>query len=185
MIGQLPKSVEIAENIYDIRYDFRDCLNILIAFTDNDLEDYEKMYVALTIFYIDKIPEEHINEAYEKMIWFLNLGDKLSDTNINKAKLYDWEQDEQVIFAAVNKVAGYETREKEKLHFWTFINYFYEVGDSTFAYITRIRDKLNHSEKLDDIEKKYYKENKDMIVLAAKYSKKEQDIINQINELLK
>lgn len=184
MIGQLPKSLTINKKDYDIRYDFRACLDILVAFSDPDLEEHEKMAVAFTIFYIDEIPREDIKEAYEKMIWFLNLGGSITEENVKKDRLYDWEQDEQLIFSAVNHTAGFETREKEQLHFWTFMSYFYEIGDGAFTYITRIRDKLNKKEKLDESEKKFYKENKKLITLKTKRSEREQRIIDKINTIL-
>lgn len=184
MIGQLPKVLIINNKEYNIRYDFRPCLDILMAFSDPDLEEREKIMVALTIFYVEDIQEENIQEAYEKMIWFLNIGDTVTEKNVKKAKLYDWEQDEQIIFSAVNNVAGFETREREQLHFWTFISYFYEIGEGTFSYVTRIRDKLNRNEKLDDGEKRFYKENKELITLKIKRSDKEQKIIDKINSIL-
>ena len=184
MIGQLPKELEVNGKLLKIRYDFRACLDILCAYADPDLLDYEKVMVAFKIFYIDKVEDKDYEEAYNKMLWFLNLGDMITEENVRNYKLYDWEQDEQIIFAAVNKVAGYETRATKELHFWTFISYFYEIGDGTFSYITSIRNKLRKNEKLDKSEKEYYKENESRIKLHKKQSKREKDITDKLNKLL-
>ena len=53
MIGQLPTSVTVGEQQFDIRWDFRDCLNILLVFSDVELKDYEKWQAAIIIFYPD------------------------------------------------------------------------------------------------------------------------------------
>lgn len=186
MIGELPKYVTIGKRKYKIRYQVKACLDILIAFNDPDLRDEEKIQVALTIFYPDigRINMHYIQEAYEKMVWFLNMGGRITEDNARNIRLYDWQQDEQMIFSAVNKVAGYETREKKDLHFWTFISYFYEIGDGTFSYVVRIRDKQNRHEKLDDGEKRFLKENKNMVKLETRKSEKEKNIIDKINKLL-
>lgn len=184
MIGQLPKYLTVNGTKYDIRFDFRPCLDILVAFTDPELNNYEKSKVALDIFYIDDIPIEDISEAYKQMIWFLDLGGKADNSANNKPQLYDWEQDEQIIFAAINTAAGYETRDKESLHFWTFMSYFYEIGDGTFASVIRLRNKLNKNERLDDTDKKLYKEMKYLVDLKPKRGSIEQQEIDAINKLL-
>lgn len=140
----------------------------------------------MTIFYPDigRINMHYVQEAYEKMVWFLNMGGRITEENARNIRLYDWQQDEHMIFSAVNKVAGYETREKKDLHFWTFISYFYEIGDGTFSYVVRIRDKQNRHEKLDDGEKRFLKENKNMVKLETRKSEKEKNIIDKINKLL-
>ena len=49
----LPKSVEIQGTDYDIRSDYRDILTICAALSDVELNDQEKAYVVLDVFYPD------------------------------------------------------------------------------------------------------------------------------------
>lgn len=185
MIGQLPTSVTVGEQQFDIRWDFRDCLNILLVFSDVELKDYEKWQAAIIIFYPDylNIKPQDYEEAAKQMQWFLNLGGMMSENGSNRP-LYDWEQDEQIIFAAVNRVAGFETRTTKELHFWTFMDYFFEIGEGTFASFVSIRNKLSRNKKLDKWDMEFYKNNKKMIDIKEKLTQQEKDERERINALL-
>lgn len=185
MIGELPVSLEIAGEERDIRTDYRDILNILIAVTDPDLRENEKVTVSLTIFYkdIDFLNEDVMEEAIEKMNYFIDCGEVENDCG-SRPRLFDWEQDEQTIFAAVNKVAGHEVRAEKYLHWWTFLSYFQEIGDGTFATIVSIRDKKARGKRLDASERDFYKNNSARIDLKKKYSEEQQKEMERLNALL-
>jgi hypothetical protein len=97
--------------------------------------------------------------------------------------VYDWNQDEQMIFAEINKVAGRETRLDEYMHFWTFIGLFQGIGEGLFCTVISIRQKLNKGKKLDKTEDEFYKRNKALIRLKPKLSQAEQEQYDFINEL--
>lgn len=186
MYGILPKQLEVNNVSYDIRSDFRDCLNILIACNDAELTKSEKLTVILMILYVnyDDIPIDDTEEAIKKAIWFLNCGKEENDHVSNKP-VYDWEQDEQMIFSSINKVANKELREVEYCHFWTFISYFNEIGEGLFSTIINIRDKKNRGKKLEKYEQEFYSKHKDMIDIKPKYTEEEQEQIDYLNNLLK
>ena len=96
----------------------------------------------------------------------------------------DWEQDESIIFSAINKVAGCETREKEYIHWWTFLGYFSEIGEGLFSTVINIRQKKNKGKKLEKYEQEFYRSNKQLIDLKEKYTAEEQAEIDRLNELL-
>lgn len=181
MIGILPKTLEVGGVEYSIRTDFRVILGLfeIFSLSDNELTRLEKFQTAYEIFYIEyeTIPNEHFEDALTKMIWFINLGDE-SEKRSTQKPVYNWEQDEQIIFSAINQVANKEVRELEHLHWWTFIGYFHGIRECLFTTITGIRHKLNRHEKLTEEEEKYYKENIDMIRL--KRSKEEQEEVDRI-----
>lgn len=164
MIGALPKTLEVDVKTYEIRTDFRDILLVLTAYNDPDLTDFEKMQVCLEIVY--KTIPENVENALKKAMWFIDGGDFSSQQH--PVRLYDWEQDESIIFSAINKVAGYETREKEYLHWWTFRGYFGEIGEGAFSSIVSIRNKLAKGKKLEKYEKDYLRENKEIVKLREK-----------------
>lgn len=186
MIGRLPTSLEVNGNIYDIRSDFRDCLTILQAFNDDELSDTEKQVVMLECLYVDweDIPQEDIVEAISKAIWFLNCGDTISDTHTNSKPVYDWEQDEQMIFSSINKVAGREVRALDYLHFWSFIGFFNEIGEGMFSSVVNIRSKKNKHKKLEKHEQEFYKENKNIIDLKRRYTNQELADLQALDEIL-
>lgn len=186
MIGELPVSMDIGGKIHEIRTDYRDILTILVAVNDPDLKESEKATVALTIFYknIDLIDQNNMEEAINKMNCFIDCGEEDRDEFKTNIKLFDWEQDEQIIFSAINKVAGHEVRAERYIHWWTFLSYFQEIGDGTFATIVSIRNKKAQGKRLDAFEQNFYRTNKARIDLRKKYSKEQQKEMDRINALL-
>lgn len=163
MIGLLPKSLTVAGAEYKIRSDFRTVLLILEAYTDPNLNDYGRAAVCLECLYED-FPREHAEETLKRAVWFIDGGDVPADKS-RQVRLMDWQQDEGLIFPAVNKVAGYEVRAVEYLHWWSFLGLFLEVGDGRFATVVSIRDKLARGKPLDKMEREYYAQHRDVIKL--------------------
>lgn len=182
MIGQLPTELIIDEKAYKIRTDYRIALTIFEAFEDIELNDREKANVMLNLLY-EKIPK-NIEEALKQATWYLDGGQEYEDYNKNK-KVMDWKQDESIIFSAVNKVAGKELRAEEYVHWWTFLGYFSEIGESLFTTIVSIRQKKNKGKKLEKYEQEFYRNNKHLINLKQKYTSEEQEEIERLNALLK
>lgn len=182
MIGALPKSLIVDGKEYSIRYGFKDCLNIMAAFEDDELTNEEKMIVMLDILYKDaEFSDDNIEEAVKKAIWFLSAGRPQPPKE--EKPLSRLEKDEQLIFAAVNEVAHMDIRINPDIHYWTYLSYIQSINSkSLFASIVRIREKLNKGQKLDKDERKFYKENKEMIDLQkqTKEDKEFEDFINTI-----
>ena len=186
MIGQLPKSLNVGGVSYGIQTDYRTILLIFEAYGDPELTLQEKTVVMLQCLYNDfgSIPEKDYQEAIDKAVWFMDGGKDLDDIKYAK-KVIDWAQDEQLIFPAVNKVAGYETRSVEYLHWWTFLGFFNEIGEGLFSTVISIRQKKNKGKKLEKYEQDFYRENKKLIDLAVRYTKEEEEEMEHLNELLK
>lgn len=187
MIGDLPKTLQINDKDYDIRWDFKSCLLLMNALNDRDLNDYERGIILLKILYKDyeSIPAEHLQEACEQGLWFLNCGNSYEDKHKNQQPpLYDLVKDEQIIFSAINKVAGREIRLDNNLHFWTFMGYFNEIGEGTFATVVSIRDKKRRHKKLEPWEKDFYLKNKSMVDLKTPLTEREKEEMNELNKLL-
>lgn len=179
MITGLPKEIELSNGVsYPIRWDFRDVLNLFEALNDPDTTDWERGYYLLQILYEDweTIPEELLNEAVEKGLWFLNGGD--SSPQQKGPKLMDWEQDYPILIPAINRVAGKEVRELPALHWWTFIGYYQEIGgDCTFAQVVSIRSKLKRGKKLSKEDREYYNRNKSVIDFRNRRTAEEDDFL--------
>ena len=175
MIGRLPKELNINGTSRAIRSDFRVALLIFQACADPELSDIEKTQVMLECLYEDfeNIPCGDLDEAAEKASWFLDGGDNTSNKESSKS-LMDWEQDEQMIFSAVNKTAGHETRMTEYIHWWTFLGYMRETGECLFNTVVNIRQKKNKHKKLEKYEEEFYRENKSLIDIKVKLTAEEQ-----------
>lgn len=181
MIGQLPKSLTVGEKEYPIRSDFRVALLIFQAFSDPELTGMEKVAVCLECLY-ETIPED-MEKAYEKAVWFLDGGDIPKSKKAPK-RLMDWEQDESIIFPALNKVAGYETRSAEYLHWWSFLGLFNEVGDGLYSQVMNIRAKKAKNKKLEKWEQEFYREHKELVDLQEKYTPEEREEMERLKQML-
>lgn len=186
MIGLLPKTLTIGEEERPINTDFRIALLIFQAMNDIELTDNEKMAVMIDCLFEDaeSIPDEHLQEAIEQANWFLDGGKMFQDKEVQPKRVLDWEQDEHMIFSAINKVAVKEVRMLEYMHLWTFLGYFSEIGEGLLTTVMSIRTKQNKGKKLEDYEKEFYKENKSLVDLQKKYTEEEQALIDYYNNLL-
>jgi hypothetical protein len=186
LIGNLPKQLNVNGVDRAIRSDFRTALLIFQGCADPELSDYEKARVIIECLYedFDSIPPEDYQDANNKASWFLEGGNQGDNAKQSGKKLMDWEQDEQIIFSAVNKVAGCETRSLDYLHWWTFLGYFSEVGEGLFSSVISIRQKKNKGKKLEKYEEEFYRENKSMIDLKTKLTAEEQAELDYYNKLL-
>ena len=78
----------------------------------------------------------------------------LSEATDGKTITVDWEKDEQLIFAAVNHVAGQEVRALPYLHWWTFMGYFQSIDrDDLWATVLLIRQKKARGRRLEPYER--------------------------------
>lgn len=183
MIGRLPVTLNVNGKELNIRTDFRDCLVILSAFNDTELTDYEKCTILIECLYRETVEITDLQEAFEKGVWFLD-GGKETENDLSRPKLYDLEQDEQIIFSAINKVAGKEIRSLDYMHFWTFLGLFNEIGEGTFSTVVSIRDKKRKGKKLEKWEQEFYRHNKEMVDLKKKHTKNEEEELNEVRKLL-
>lgn len=174
MSWQLPESLKIGDSFFRIRTDYRDILKIFDAYNDPDLPMDAKTYVMMKIIYPDfeKIPENLIQEAADKAVEFINNGQ--ADDGKKKPRLMDWEQDADILIPAINKVAGREIRAVDYIHWWTFLGYYMEIGDSLFSQVVNIRYKRAHGQKLEKWEKDFERENKNIVRLKKRLTDEEQ-----------
>lgn len=186
MIGELPRSLTVNGAEYVIRTDYRDILKILVAFNDPELEEREKAYICLFILFesFEEIPQEDYEAASAAAVQFIDHRSESTDDPKKSPRLMDWEQDESLLFPAVNKVAGFEVRSVKYLHWWTFMGYFMEISEGVFSNILSLRQKKVKHKKLEKWEREFWSANKDICVLKKRISKEEQEEINKLNELL-
>lgn len=184
MIGVLPKTLSVNGIEYDIRSDFRDVLKIVCAFNDPELQDEEKIYVCLFILYtdFDRIPKDDYEAAFEAAMDFIDHGIKADDKK--SPRVMDWEQDEGIMFPAMNKVAGFETRSVDYLHWWTFMGYFMEISEGVFSHVISLRNKKARNKPLDKWEREYWNANKSLCVLKPKLTAEEQEARDRLNAML-
>lgn len=186
MIGQLPQSITVNGVSYAIRTDYRDILRILVAYNDPNLEPKEQAYICLVILYVNFVsvmPKEDYNEALEKAIAFIDMGSRDSKP-AHHPKTMDWEQDESILFPAINKVAGFETRSAEYIHWWTFMGYFMEISDGVFSQVLSLRMKKAKGKKLEKHERDFWTANRSICVLQKKVSDQQREEMERLKKML-
>ena len=169
MIFDLPHSLEIDGEEWEIRTDYRDILNILTAFEDEDLTDKEKQYVCLFILYedLESMPPALYEKALRAALEFIDHGSGGGDGKASP-KTMDWAQDAPILFPAINHIAGYEVRSAEYVHWWTFVGYFMEINEGVASTVLNLRSKKARGKKLEKWEREFWQRNKDICELRRK-----------------
>jgi len=185
MIGALPTYLSINGINYPIETDYRNVLIALTACADPEYNDKERLYILMKRIFRDslnEIPEDCITEAAEKTKWFIDCG-QTADDKKPPVKVIDWEQDEPIIFPAINKLAHREVRSVEYIHWWTFMGYFMEIEEGTFSMVLGIRQKIAKGKKLEKWEEEFYRNNKALCDIKTRYTQEEQAEIEYLNNV--
>jgi len=186
MIGwKLPQSITVQDIEYQIRADYLTVLEVLVAMNDQglftaDMEEQEKNLIRTETMLIIMLPEFEVlptrdwGDASKELCDFIDCG--LKDDGKTSLRLMDWEQDASLIAPAINKVAHTDVRTGEPIHWWTFMGYYMEIGESLFGQVLSIRKKIKKGKKLEKWEREFQKENKHLIDLKVdKYERSEEE----------
>ncbi len=177
---ELPISLTVGRVEREIRSDFRAVLDILVALNDPDLDGQTKNAVFIQIMYPGwaEIPPEDMPEALDAACEFIDHGQE--DDGRKRPRLIDWEKDADLIIPAVNSVAHDEVRVLPYLHWWTFLGYFMEIGDSTFSTVLNVRKKKAKCMKLEKWEESFYKENRKTVDLTVRCSQEDREALEKL-----
>lgn len=170
-IWTLPRAASIGGVTYPINADYRDILQIISYLIDDSRPHYIRWQIAIGLFYDGEIPEPHQEEAMRYLSDFISYG---ASDNKPGPKLIDWDKDASLIVADVNKVAGEEIRAVPFLHWWTFLSYFYGIGEGQLSTVVAIRSKKAKGKKLEKWEQEYYRENKARVDMRSSSAEEQQ-----------
>lgn len=176
MMYTLPEAVDIDGKSYAINSDYRAVLDIITALSDNELTMPEKLNVTLLIFYEGCIPT-NTETAIAECFKFINRGMQTAEKSEPTQKIVDWEKDFAYIADAIMLKSGLDIRGVEHLHWWTFLGYYMNLGDCYFAQIVAIRKKLKKGKKLDETDREFYKNNKEIINLTVEETEEEKALL--------
>lgn len=164
LTSELPTKIRINNNIYNINYDYRNIISILIAFEDNELTNEEKMYIMLKKLYQKEILEDDIKEAIQKGIKFIDCGKDYLPNKVN-TRVYSFEKDANYIYTGINSTHHIDIDEKPKLHWWKFVNFFMDMSDKCmFSELVYYRTRKAEG-KLTKEEKSQYMKIKNLVDL--------------------
>lgn len=158
LVDDFPDAVEIDGEIYAINTDFQSCLLCILAFEDETLTPYEQAAILLHNLYPEQPP--NLQAAIDEGIRFLNRGD--DDDNdgkpiTHKARVYSFEKDADLIFAAFRQTHGVDLKTAD-LHWWAFIALFMDLGsETTFCSLVSLRKRVLDGTATKDEQKLYLK----------------------------
>lgn len=185
-----PTFVEICGKRYDIRNrcDYRVVLDATKALEDKEEENDFRLYCALYIFYQnpEKLPNifllsdekeaKILNEAIEKMMCIINLGEPIKKEKNPQPKVVDWSRDFKNIAAPLSHILGYSVRDENSYtHWYDFAASFSEIKECYWSEIVKIRMKRIKGKPLDKSEQEFYREHKEDIDLPVELSDEEKE----------
>lgn len=185
MEWDLPKSVKIDNQIFKITddCDYRMVLDCWNALEDEKLEINERLTCALCIFYDDfeavcQLEKDNVVKLAEKMKDIIN-GDNQQAVTVSKKSnpIVNFNKDFPLIVTAMLPILGYDIREKEYLHWWTFLGAFREINSGVYAEVLRIRAKLSKGISLEKNELQFYRENKSIVDIDHELTEEEKEFL--------
>lgn len=138
LVDAPPTTIEISGREYDVNYDFRTCLKIILAFEDPELAMVEKSMVLVELLYKDK-PKD-LQKAIEKGIEFLDGGVEKSESG--DLRVFSFQKDARLILAGFRQTYGLDLHETS-LHWWDFLTLFLDLSpDTTFSNLVNLRHRV-------------------------------------------
>lgn len=173
LTSPLPKKIKIENEIYDINYDYRSIINILLAFEDQELTYEEKIIIMLHNLYKKPIPTQNMEEAIEKAIKFIDCG-KINNSKNEAKRIYSFNKDANYIFTGINATHHIDIEKENDLHWWKFVSLFMDMSsDCMFGELMYYR-KRKMEGKLTKDEQKKYNEIKDLVELEPVHIQSEE-----------
>lgn len=123
LIDVLPRKVEINSSEYKINYDFRTSILFEIMMQDDELNDKEKIYNALLLYY--PVIPDNLEEAIKQILWFYRGGKDINEgsSGVSKGKstrAYSFEYDDDYIYSAFLTQYDIDLQDIKDLHWWKF-----------------------------------------------------------------
>lgn len=187
LVSKLPTSVLIDGVEYPIRSNFRTMIKFEELMQDPEATDQDKVLLALNLFY-PEIPE-NAEKAVEQLLWFYRC-DKQDNLYRKKAKkrkakrtdrIYDFEYDDDYIYAAFMAQYHLDLHEVEYLHWWKFRAMFNSLSDDT-QFVKIMEYRAVELDKVPKEKRAFYKRMK--MLYALPLSQNEEQRQNALEDAL-
>ena len=156
----------------------------MIALQDPELDEVDRADVCCRLIYGNEQAEELYaegltDEAIRRAFEFLGRSNGPAEPDPDAPdlpELVHWEMDAPLIFDAINKGRQTDIRETD-LHWWTFLGLYMEIGQSLFATVLNLRQKLARGTKLDKEERRFLNESPHLFPESGGLSKADEEEI--------
>lgn len=186
IIDALPYSVTVDDREVEIDADFRTMMITELMLIDPNIPREDKGAQALFNFYGDNVPFWNLDEAVKKFIWFYQCGEpedllqRSSGATGKSKRIYDFEFDAQLIYAAFLSQYGIDLQDVEHMHWWKFKALFVSLRNSLFVDVMQCRA-IKITKDMSKEQKAYYQRMKSIYRLpdgkGISESRKEKELI--------
>lgn len=186
IIDALPYSVTVDDREVEIDADFRTMMITELMLIDPNIPREDKGAQALFNFYGDNVPFWNLDEAVKKFIWFYQCGEpedllqRSSGATGKNKRIYDFEFDAQLIYAAFLSQYGIDLQDVEHMHWWKFKALFVSLRNSLFVDVMQCRA-IKITKDMSKEQKAYYQRMKSIYRLpdgkGISESRKEKELI--------
>ena len=187
LVNKFPTKFKIDNVEYHINTDFRNCLNIILAFEDENLTQVEKIEIMLILLYGEGSIPPKAEKAIELALKFLDCGEANNKIDNNEERVtqryYSFEKDSKYIYSAIKQTHNIDLEKIEYLHWWKFVYMFLDLDkECFFSQLMYLRQQKSKG-KLSKEEKQYYMSIREIADLD--YTNEASDEENEFLELLK
>lgn len=186
LIDLLPSEVKIDGVEYEIYSDFRTSILFELLMQDNEIDDKEKISLALELYY--PIIPKNIDIAIEQLLWFYRCGKDIKTSNKSgkgkSSQIYSYDYDDEYIYSAFLDQYNVDLQDTVNLHWWKFKAMFKSLKeDNEIVKIMSYRS-MDLSKIKDKEQKAHYKQMKELYKIPANISKNEKEKLNSIEDAL-
>lgn len=182
LVDVLPSTLQVDGSTYAINTDFRIGIMFEQLMIDKTIQETEKPYLVLNLFFTEEIPP-NIDEAIRQVLSFYSREDvtKPSDTTKSEKvdnqvkRIYSFDHDDAYIYSAFLTQYGIDLQDIEELHWWKFKAMFTSLNeDLLFSKIMGYRS-VKISNDMTSSDKKYYKKMKKVYALPDERTEEEKE----------
>lgn len=182
LIDIAPKSVVIDHETVRINSDFRTAILFEQMMFDEDFPEHLKTINAIHLFY-PMVPQ-NTTQALDKLIWFYSCGKEIPDRHSSgsSSRCYDFEYDDDYIFAAFMQQYHIDLENIGYLHWWKFNAMFRALPDTCEIVKIMGYRSIKIDSKMSDGERKFYTKMKKLHALPL--SRTEHEKLSEIEKML-
>lgn len=183
LIDIAPKSVSICGKDFKINSDFRTAILFEQMMFDDDFPDRLKTVNAIRLFY--PVMPQDTEKALDKLIWFYSCGKEHLNNKGHvdtSSRYYDFDYDDDYIFAAFMQQYNIDLENIEYLHWWKFNAMFKALPDSCEIVKIMGYRSIKIDSKMSDGERKFYTKMKRLHALPL--SRSENEKLSEIEKIL-
>jgi hypothetical protein len=135
LIDVLPTEIVLSGVRVPVRSNFRVWMQLEELFNDEEVDQNERLLLALNLVYENLDLISDLNEAVQGLLWFYRCGEPVDKRLVKRAekvgvkRIYDFAQDAQFIYAAFMEQYHIDLCDIEYLHWWKFKAMFNSLSD--------------------------------------------------------